>query len=221
MIAENVREGWFVANIRQMIDIAFGKGFQEVKHLALLPGRIIGSHIRVETLFGVAYPARVSTALANALWKFSLTQLLLAKRAFLHNTLLGIEVPYAIRTGHDAELAANALGLIDLDRAIIGKVRSLRGTHFDALGVFAMLTTDGQKVHIDIGELSRPTFDGIGSDSYDFVPIISYGYRIYRLAGNRAGQAAYAAVDVGDNSLGHVLLPPLVGRQPLFQARVI
>jgi hypothetical protein len=88
--------------------------------------------------------------LTDALGQLALSGLLFAEGALFHNPLLVVEIAYAIRAGHDAELATNAFGFVNLHRAVFALVGGLRGAYFDALGVSTMLALNWQIIVFDI-----------------------------------------------------------------------
>ena len=82
---------------------------------AILPTpRAMGADVAV----GVAEPFRHADAVLHALRQVALGDLLLAQRALLHHALVLVQIADVIRAGHRAELAADALGLVDLHGAV-------------------------------------------------------------------------------------------------------
>ena len=67
----------------------------------------------------IAEEARAAAALGHALRQLALGDLLLAEGALLHHALLLVEIAHAVGAGHGAELAADALRLVDLHGAVL------------------------------------------------------------------------------------------------------
>jgi hypothetical protein len=108
----------------------------------------------VDALVKVAEEAGAGAALLHALGQVALADALFAKGALFDDALFGVEVAHAVGAGHDAELATDALRLVDLNRAVLANMGRLGGAHLHAFGVFAVLALNGKEVHLDIGVLA-------------------------------------------------------------------
>ena len=81
----------------------------------------------LDALIEVAEEAGAGAALGHALGQLALSRALLAQRALLHDALLLVEVAHAVGAAHDAELAADALRLVNLNGAVGQLVRASVG----------------------------------------------------------------------------------------------
>ena len=153
---------------------------------ALLRG-VRGAFEVVDAFIQVAEEAGAPAALRDALGKLTLGGFLRAERAFLDNAFVLVEVAHVIRAGHDAELAADALRLVNLDGTVGCDVRSFGGTHLHAFGVFAMLALHGQEIRFDILAFSLVIATFIRADAQHLDPEAADRHVAHGFARRRAG----------------------------------
>ena len=118
-----------VARVGQMVHIGLGERLDPLSerravlhHLLVGSRQIVGGRQGLEglqTLVQVAEEAGAGTALGHALGQLALGGALLAERALLDDALLLVQVAHAVGAGHGAELAADALRLVDLHGAVL------------------------------------------------------------------------------------------------------
>ena len=87
----------------------------------------------------IAEEAAVALAAHHARRVKPLLEAMSAQNALLHHVRLGVQGAHAVRAGPNAILAAVATVMVDEHDAIVGLVRGIRGAHFHALGVLAVL----------------------------------------------------------------------------------
>lgn len=94
-----------------------------------------------QTLFviAVAEDTRTNRANLHASRLQALSDAVIAPCAFVCYALLLIEITRAIRTGLHAVLAADAIGVIDEDHAILGLIGRAGRAHLHAGGVRAVI----------------------------------------------------------------------------------
>ena len=121
-----------------------------------------------------------------------------AQRALLDNLLFFVERANSIRAGHHAVLAANALGLVYKHHTGFGiAVRGARGAYVHALGILALLALSGQPIQFHIGEIAGR------ANGKNTVPVLAQGDIVLKLAGDNAGVAAGAAVEIDYKAFSH------------------
>jgi hypothetical protein len=143
-----------------------------------------------------------TAALSYALRKLALSGELVAERALLNDLFVLIEVTDVVRTSHCAELATDALFLVDLDSAVFFLVGSTSRANLNAERILAVLAADRQIVELNIRELTAVNY-GVRSDTDDLLPILTYGDTVDNLAGDGANEATDAAVEVSNDSVLH------------------
>ena len=93
---------------------------------------------------------------------------------------------------------ADALFLVHQDLAVLGLVGRARRADLHARGVLAALADGGEKVLLDLRELSHRT------DREHLVVVHAEGHVVFLLAGDFARKASDAAVEVDNHCLlGH------------------
>lgn len=221
LATKDVAESRSITAIRKLVNILVAELFKEFNHLALVAQWIIGAYEGLITFIGVTDPTSVTAALAYALRKFALLQLLSTEGALLNNAGLFVEVTNAVRASGNTRLAANAHLWVDLNGAIFCYIRSRGWANAYALRISAVLAGDRQEVHIYIRIVTRATSNRIRPNTYHLVPIIADRNFVYGFTCHAAGKATYAAIDVSNNRFRHGLLPSVVDGQPLFEAWVV
>ena len=156
----------------------------------------------------IAEEARACAALLDAGRQLALGDALLAERALLHDALLLVEVAHAVGAGHGAELAADALRLVDLHGAVGGHVRGLGRADGHAGRVRAVLALDGQEVGVDVRPLAA-LLARVRAHAQDLVPVVAHRNVVDDLAPNRARQAADALVEVSQDGITRHHASPL------------
>ena len=101
-----------------------------------------------------------------------------------------VPIAHAVRAGHDAVLAPDALAVVHQDHAVLALVAGAGGAHAHALGVVAVLARHGQVVHLQVGVGSRGTY------GEHLVVIGAQAHAVFLLADHRAGMAPDAAVQI-------------------------
>ena len=199
-----------VARVGQMVHIGLGEGLDPLSerravlhHLLVGSRQIVGGRQGLEglqALVQVAEEAGTRAALGHALGQLALGRALLAQRALLHDALFLVEVAHAVGAAHDAELAADALRLVNLNGAVGQLVRRLGGTHRHALGVLAVLAGHGPVLHLGIVPGATSRVRRVAALGEHAVPQHAIGHVVLHLAGQRAGVAADAAMQINANS---------------------
>ena len=110
-----------------------------------------------------------------------------------------VEVAHTVGAGADAQLATDALLGVDLHGAVVELDGGAGGANLDALGVGAVLALNRQVVYVDVREVTSAAGLGHGANTQGADPEVAHGDVVDELAGHGAGQAARAAVQVGDD----------------------
>ena len=105
-----------------------------------------------------------------------------------------IEGARAVRAGRHAGAAADALFLVDENLAVFRAVGGLRRAHLHAGRVLAVLADVRKEVLLDVGEDPRRT------DRVDLVQVHAERHAVFLFAGDFAGHAPRAAVEVDNQS---------------------
>ena len=199
-----------VAHVGQMVHVGLGILLGHVAQLHAVAGVqiVIGAidvvaDLRrlegIDALVQIAEEAGTATALDNALGQLALGGTLLAERALLNDALLLVQVAHAVGAGHGAELAADALRLVDLHGAVLQLMGGARRAHLHALGVLAVLALNGEEVHLHVREGAGTALNGMRTDAQRFNPEVAHVHAVDGLARHGAGKAARATVEVRDD----------------------
>ena len=126
-----------------------------------------------------------------------------AQRALFHRLGRLVPIAHAVRAGHHAVLAADALLAVDEHHVVAVAVAGAGGAHVHARGVGALLAHGGQRVARHVRVVAE------GPALQHLVPMLAQGDVVLHLARDLAGVAARAAIEVHHNAvMRHNRTPP-------------